>query len=224
MEYIYKYLEKSGKVIYVGITNSLEKRHREHKRDEWYKRNLKLFYYPLETRNDAEMLEAHFIALYKPKFNKAKTGWGKSSFVKNDLQWKEYNEKKFSKELPDDFYSSEEGDYYAYKELKQDIYAWFTNYQIIDISYLASDMVKIIDIYAFYQLYLEDCANEIAESEEFEEGFSYVEYYIDEHLPTYMTFEEIVCECWRFKNCVYKNEQNETILWGCILHPYKRKE
>lgn len=69
--YIYKYSSvKSNKVYYIGQTNDLIRRDKEHyKEDVWCYKNLKLEY--IECNDSiANDIEGYFIQKYKPLFNK----------------------------------------------------------------------------------------------------------------------------------------------------------
>ena len=72
MAYVYRYTDLEDLLIkYVGIvygeTRTLQQRLNEHKNnDAWCKnKNWRIEYFYVNTRTDAECLEAHFIALYK---------------------------------------------------------------------------------------------------------------------------------------------------------------
>lgn len=105
MGYVYKYIDKSDNIVkYVGIvwkrTRTLKERIDEHRRnDKWcIGKNWTIKYIEknINTRTDAEYLEAHFVALYKTNrwFNKRKAGWGKSSFINiEDSEWVTYGVK-----------------------------------------------------------------------------------------------------------------------------------
>lgn len=97
MNYVYKYTDLSdGVVKYVGIVcrksdNALFDRIREHsENDSWtYGKCWKVEYICVETLNDANSLESHFIAKYKTEewYNNSKTRLGLLSFLKGDFEW-----------------------------------------------------------------------------------------------------------------------------------------
>lgn len=97
MTCVYRYTDLSDGIIkYVGLVcrrgnNSLEKRLIEHDRnDSWcWDKEWKVEYLPLETANDANALESHFIAEYETCkwHNKTKRKIGKLSFIKDDFEW-----------------------------------------------------------------------------------------------------------------------------------------
>ena len=97
MEYVYKYLNNRGDTVYVGITNDMPRRVREHKSDKLKEiKNPLIFYFPVQYRADAEMLETYLIGWYGTKrhYNVSKTRKGDFSFldVCEDFPWKRYVE------------------------------------------------------------------------------------------------------------------------------------
>lgn len=75
MQYVYKY--ETGfifkKVIYVGITNDLDRRHREHLAEHRLFRQSKLYYFKVFTRKKAKKIESYLIRKYRPILNKAES-------------------------------------------------------------------------------------------------------------------------------------------------------
>lgn len=104
MGYVYRYTDLSDGIIkYVGIVWSdrreLSQRIYEHASYDWWciGRKWKIEYIetPINTRTDAEYMEAHFIALFhsgleENGFNSKKDGWGISSFIPTEWNWVEY--------------------------------------------------------------------------------------------------------------------------------------
>ena len=102
MAKIYRYIDMRDNFIkYVGIVygenRTLEQRHKEHlKKDIWCDENFKVQYLdvPINSRSEAEALEAHFISLYQTGswYNKSKSNWGQSSFVPkfNERDWQNF--------------------------------------------------------------------------------------------------------------------------------------
>lgn len=108
MPWLYRYIEvESKEILYIGLVYSNKKealinRLETHRYDflkkdsPWYEYNTCNFKIEVLTpdqvksRNDAEMLEGHFISEYKSflKLNKAKSKWGKSSFISSrNFNW-----------------------------------------------------------------------------------------------------------------------------------------
>lgn len=95
--YVYKYIDtKDGIVKYVGLVNpgnSLTQRVLQHKNDDWYRSNFKVYYIKVQSKTDAEFLESAFINHYKSYkyYNRAKDNWGASSLIDlNNFNWEDY--------------------------------------------------------------------------------------------------------------------------------------
>lgn len=91
MDYVYRYID-AGKTVYVGITNNMERRIKEHQCDilgslvdpviECFK---------VKNRLDADLLETYLINAMKPSKNKAKSGKGDVSIFDGfQFPWTEY--------------------------------------------------------------------------------------------------------------------------------------
>lgn len=84
MEYVYKYENNDSTVVYIGITNNLMRRIKEHKKDKLSEvKNPVIYYFPVEHHGDADMLESYLIDYYKTKqyYNVSKTKKGDFSFL-----------------------------------------------------------------------------------------------------------------------------------------------
>ena len=98
MPYVYKYTDlQDGTVKYVGIIrtdSNFPMRFIQHKSDRWHKTSYwHIEYFEVETITDAEAIEGHLIWLYGTGeyYNKAKTTWGKCTFIPEaDLLWSTY--------------------------------------------------------------------------------------------------------------------------------------
>ena len=91
-QYVYKYVDGSGTVVYVGITNNICKRIAEHKYDKLsVLKKPTIMYFPVKYRQDAEMLETYLINHYGTgkHFNVKKKDRGDVSFLGecDDLPW-----------------------------------------------------------------------------------------------------------------------------------------
>lgn len=94
MGYLYRYTDLNDGIIkYVGIVysekRSLTKRIKEHEKDFWYGLgNWKIEYVEnIQTRMDAEILEAYYINLYKSDkwYNRAKASWGNCTLFNENM-------------------------------------------------------------------------------------------------------------------------------------------
>lgn len=105
MQYVYKYLNNRGDTVYIGITNDMHRRVKEHKSDKLSEiKNPLIFYFPVKYRGDAEMLETYLIGWYGTKkyYNVSKTKKGDFSFldVVEDFPWQHYEEGSITNEKP----------------------------------------------------------------------------------------------------------------------------
>lgn len=101
MGYVYRYTDaEDGIIKYVGIVwsdnRTLKQRIKEHEREpifQGYKWIIEYIDTEVETRTDAEYLEAHYISLYETYkyLNSTKNGWGISKYIPERLDWKVYD-------------------------------------------------------------------------------------------------------------------------------------
>ena len=86
--YVYRYLNNEGEIIYVGSTIDIHKRNTEHKcTDEWFGEVAEINLIETKTRTDALALESHYIALWKPKYNKKQKDYGNLSILRIEPEW-----------------------------------------------------------------------------------------------------------------------------------------
>lgn len=102
-QYVYKYIDQDGTVVYVGITNNMINRVNQHKTDKLkYIVNPTIMYFPVKHRQDAEMLETYLINHYGTGkyFNVKKKDRGKVSFLGEceNLPWLVFDGKTISNE------------------------------------------------------------------------------------------------------------------------------
>lgn len=102
MYYVYRYIRR-GTTIYVGITNNMKRRVKQHEKDKWAGKHDMIMYFAVETRADAELLETYLISYYKTEkyYNISKTKKGEVSFLGDlsKLPWVEFKGTN-NKELP----------------------------------------------------------------------------------------------------------------------------
>ncbi len=98
LQYVYKYVDDTSRVVYVGITNDIQNRVRQHKHDKLRAvKNPIIYYFPVKYRADADMLETYLINHYGTGkyYNVSKTQKGDFSFfdICDDLPWHRYSSK-----------------------------------------------------------------------------------------------------------------------------------
>lgn len=110
MCYVYRYTYKN-EIIYIGRTNDLDGRHKQHKRDKWYHDKLKYEFIQLPNTYVSKIYEEYLINRDNPKVNIAsKNNYNVSSIQFNIVEiWKlvilnemsnhKNNNKKFNKGL-----------------------------------------------------------------------------------------------------------------------------
>jgi hypothetical protein len=86
---VYRYVDISGNIIYVGKTGDLKRRFQEHKKEEMYKDCYKVEYIELDNPADIEIYETYYINKWMPKYNGAKK-YCEPSFFIPEQNWKTY--------------------------------------------------------------------------------------------------------------------------------------
>ena len=95
---IYKFYNLNNELLYVGITNSMKLRLRQHKQDKpWANEIKKICVSDKMTRNEAHIYEIYYIANENPVYNVDHTNGGKVSFIMDELLFKEYKKEKRKK-------------------------------------------------------------------------------------------------------------------------------
>lgn len=151
MPYIYRYTDLAdNKIKYVGLVyedsrTRLCRRLVEHTHDcnkkssPWSKYKKASFKIEVlgpdqvKTKNDAEMLEAHFIATYETfnEINDAKKTWGRSSFIDNSIfHWEEIPEQEITSYL-----DIKTGKQDTIKSAKAEAASWKRKYEILEEVY-----------------------------------------------------------------------------------------
>ena len=95
LNYVYRYIS-NGKTVYVGITNNLRKRVKQHQKDKLGTlQNPVIEYFCVPTRCEAEILETYLINAYKTYryFNVAKASTDKVSIFESvHFPWKLFSD------------------------------------------------------------------------------------------------------------------------------------
>jgi len=122
---IYKFYNVNNELLYVGITNSMKLRLRQHKQDKpWANEIKKICVSDKMTRNEAHIYEIYYIANENPLYNVDYLNGGKVSFIISELLFKEYKKEKRKKiniEILVDMYNKGKTIEEIAKELKYSI-------------------------------------------------------------------------------------------------------
>lgn len=91
---VYKYTDNAdGIVKYIGITNNMYNRYKQHQSDKLKEHNWTIEFIDGLSKTDAEILESHFISHYKTYkfYNKAKSTDGISQYLMiPETEWRYY--------------------------------------------------------------------------------------------------------------------------------------
>ena len=110
MFYVYKFLDKEGKALYVGQTVDIDKRMREHKGKQWDLEKDHVEFAECNSCIDMNIYEMYYINKLKAKYNTALVFYDTPSFELPELEWQTYSkdlhekkqverDKKFKEEL-----------------------------------------------------------------------------------------------------------------------------
>lgn len=92
MNYVYKLLDKSGNVLYVGKTNDLKRRLGEHiANQEWSYEIDSLYYAVCRDNFEQSTYEKYYIIKSNPKYNKQDKSFS-THIILPDLQWKKFED------------------------------------------------------------------------------------------------------------------------------------
>ncbi len=92
MTYVYKY-ERGiifHRVVYVGITNNLARRHSEHLAEHPYFQSSRLWYIKVRSRQKAKKIESYLIRKWKPPLNRAEIDARPFAMIHFPFIWKRY--------------------------------------------------------------------------------------------------------------------------------------
>ena len=89
---IYKFFNVNNELLYIGITNDIKIRLKQHKQKKKWFKNVDKIYISNNTmsRNEAHIYEIYYIANSNPKYNIDYMNGGKVNFMLNDLIFEEY--------------------------------------------------------------------------------------------------------------------------------------
>lgn len=96
--YIYRFVNKFSKVIYVGRTNNIIRRLRKehftkrgHLPQECYNQTESVEYASVENLNQAMMFELYYIEKFHPKYNQSDIGGGAFGVELDELSWQTFD-------------------------------------------------------------------------------------------------------------------------------------
>nr|WP_297940071.1 hypothetical protein [uncultured Lachnoclostridium sp.] len=95
MYYVYRYLDRNNRLIYIGITNDLIARKREHKQNSsWYSDDLRYQFVQVKNKYIAKAYEEYIINRDNPEENKAlRNGYDVSEIEFNlEHDWTDFRE------------------------------------------------------------------------------------------------------------------------------------
>lgn len=74
--YVYYFYDRQGNLLYVGMTDNIERRWAQHAVSKpWWHMVARKEYVQYPTRTEAARVEAHQIRIQRPMFNRAINGW-----------------------------------------------------------------------------------------------------------------------------------------------------
>ena len=142
--YIYKYVNNKNNIIYIGKTNNIERRIKEHKKDKLKNFNGDIYYFTCSNKINMDMLEYVLINKYHPKYNIQYNDFS----IQTDMQepeWILYKEK----EKPQEF---KQVKIYNFKPKNININALGNVKQSFDLSNIDNK-----NIFLQYKLNLSEC-------------------------------------------------------------------
>lgn len=90
--YLYKFLDKYGKILYIGKTDALKKRFYQHKKDKYWWKYVKRIEFALINKNLVDIYERYYINFYNTIYNKKDTKIKYKEFNLKLLEWSEFDE------------------------------------------------------------------------------------------------------------------------------------
>jgi len=92
---VYKFYNINNELLYVGITNNMKIRLKQHKQDkEWFDEIKRIYITEKMTRNEAHIYEIFYIANENPLYNIDYINGGKVGFVISELLFKDYKKER----------------------------------------------------------------------------------------------------------------------------------
>ena len=97
MSYVYRFLDTTGKVIYIGKTINIHNRMKQHFKNghlplECYKSVSRIEYQKYRTESDSLIMETYYITKYNPKYNQLQKSRDIPCIEFDEKKWKIYKE------------------------------------------------------------------------------------------------------------------------------------
>ena len=97
MAYVYRFLDTTGKVIYIGKTINIHNRMKQHFRTghlpkECYKSVSRIEYQKYKTESDSLIMETYYITKYNPKYNQLQKSRDIPNIEFDEKKWRIYKE------------------------------------------------------------------------------------------------------------------------------------
>ena len=97
MAYVYRFLDSTGNIIYIGKTVNMDNRMQSHFTKghlpkECYRSVAKIEYQKYKTESDSLIMETYYITKYSPKYNKLGQSRDVPTITFDEKNWKIYKE------------------------------------------------------------------------------------------------------------------------------------
>ena len=97
MAYVYRFIDTTGKVIYIGKTINIHNRMKQHFRGghlplECYKSVSRIEYQKYRTESDSLIMETYYITKYNPKYNQLQKSRDIPNIEFDEKKWRIYKE------------------------------------------------------------------------------------------------------------------------------------
>ena len=95
--YVYRFIDTTGKVIYIGKTINIHNRMKQHFRAghlpiECYRNVARIEFQKYRTESDSLIMETYYITKYNPKFNQLQKSRDIPNIEFDEKKWKLYKE------------------------------------------------------------------------------------------------------------------------------------
>ena len=97
MSYVYRFIDTTGKVIYIGKSINIHNRMKQHFRGghlplECYKNVSRIEYQKYRTESDSLIMETYYITKYNPRYNQLQKSRDIPNIEFDEKKWRLYKE------------------------------------------------------------------------------------------------------------------------------------